>query len=77
MAVVLMADVLPAGFGGFYIVFAVIQAIFLLVAVERIRRPAGLPNSVKDSMPKWQKIVIAVITVYAFLLFFVGVLTKQ
>lgn len=77
MAVVLMADVLPAGFGAVYIVFAVIQAIFLLVAVEKVRRPASLQNSVKVSMPKWQKVVIAVITVYAFLLFFVGVLTKQ
>ena len=77
MVIVLLADVLPVGFGGVYIAFAILQAIFLLVAIERIRRPAHLLKVGKVAMPMWQKIVFAFFVGYALLLVFVGSLTSQ
>lgn len=77
MVVVLLADVVPPGYGGVYVAFAILQAIFLLAAIERIRRPAHLLNCGNDAMPQWQKAILLLVIGYAVLLVFVGSLTVQ
>ncbi|MBK7646159.1 MAG: hypothetical protein IPJ12_03100 [Betaproteobacteria bacterium] len=77
MVIVLIADVVPPGYGGVYVAFAILQAIFLLAAIERIRRQPHLQNCGKVAMPKWQKAILFLFIGYAVLLVFVGSLTSQ
>jgi hypothetical protein len=77
MVIVLFADVVPPSYGGVYVAFAILQAIFVLAAIERKRRPAHLLNCGKVAMPNLHKIILLVFIGFAVLLVFVGSLTSQ
>ena len=77
LVVVLLAGLVPPGFGGAYAAFAIVQVMFLWAAFERIRLSDRRRKGERVTMPMWQKIVLAIFCAYALVLYFFGALTKQ
>ena len=71
------SGIVPATIGMITTPFAILVAMFLLAIAERKRLAARLSPDEKVTMPKSQRIVLAVFVVLALGLVFIGRLTKQ
>jgi hypothetical protein len=72
-----MSGIVPASIGMFFTPFAILLAMSLLAVAERKRRAARLKPGEKITMPKIQKIFLALFVALALILVFIGGLTKQ
>lgn len=71
------SGIVPATIGWIGTPFAILLAIFLLAIAERRRLKACLSPGEKVTMPKSQKIVLAIFGALVLALVFIGSLTKQ
>ena len=75
--VVSASGIVPASIGMFFTPFAILLAMSLLAVTERKRIAAQLKRGEKITMPKIQKIFLAIFVALALVLIFIGSLTKQ
>lgn len=75
--VVSASGIVSASIGMFFTPFAILLAMSLLAIAHRKRPAAGLKPGEKITMPKIQKIFLAIFVVLAVGLVFIGGLTRQ
>lgn len=72
-----VTGVLPASIGYATTPFCILLALFLLAIAERKRLAVRLGTGEKVTMPKYQKIILAIFVLLALALVSIGSLTKQ